>query len=120
MENELLRIVVAADKGADILELLYKPMDSSFSGGRMAGFAPLITFDQAVPSLPVTSASTTREVGEMLPNGRPQAATLVPSSVFRRKLPWDYRIEVDQIDHIEVKFTLRTVRLPIRRKDDQH
>ena len=30
MENELLRVVVLADKGADILELVHKPTDVDF------------------------------------------------------------------------------------------
>ena len=90
---------------------------SSFSGGRMAGFDPSSTFGRAVHLLRVTFASITRGGWHvMLPNGAAPSSNLGAEFGFHGEathLPWDYRIEVDQIDDIEVKFTLRTVRLPL-------
>src|SRR5208282_382923 len=41
LENEFLRILVAADKGADILEFLYKPTDTECLWHSPAGLQPL-------------------------------------------------------------------------------
>lgn len=117
MENELLRTVIAADKGTDILELLYKPMDLEFLWRSYGGLRP---FDHFRPSSPLTAGHFREHYPggwhEMLPNGAVPSSHLGAEFGFHGEvthLPWDYRIEVDQIDHIEVKFTVRTVRLPL-------
>ena len=35
MENEVLRIVILADKGADIYQFVHKPSDIDFCGGHL-------------------------------------------------------------------------------------
>jgi hypothetical protein len=116
MENELLRICVLADKGTDIIEFLYKPLDldvlwHSFNGvrsprnflsGRMA---------------PGTSFLDFYEGGwqELFPSINEECLYLgAPLGVHGEVclLPWEYRIEEDEPEIIKVRFYIRTPRTP--------
>jgi hypothetical protein len=117
MENERLRVLVAADKGADLLEFLYKPLDlellwHSYHGLRRAGF------DRA--SSPLVAGPFREQFAggwyEMLPNGPEPSVHRGAAFGFHGEatlLPWDYRIAVDDPDRIVVTFSVRLVRMPI-------
>jgi galactose mutarotase-like enzyme len=116
LENELLRIAVLADKGADIFEFLYKPLDldvlwHSFNGvrsprgfitGRMAPGSSFLDFyeggwQELFPSIDQES----EYLGA--PLGTHGEVCL---------LPWEYRIERNEPEEIRVRFQVRTVRTP--------
>ena len=116
MENELLRICILADKGTDIVEFLYKPLDldvlwhsftavrspRNFVTGRMA---------------PGTSFLDFYEGGwqELFPSINEECEPLgAPLGVHGEVclLPWEYRIERDEPEEIRVRFQIRTPRTP--------
>ena len=116
MENELLRISVLADKGTDIIEFLYKPLDldvlwHSFNGirsprnfvtGRMAPGTSFLDFyeggwQELFPSINE----------ECIYQGAPLG---VHGEVCL--LPWEFHIERDEPEKIEVRFHVRTPRSP--------
>lgn len=116
LENQLLRISVLVDKGTDIYEFLYKPLDldvlwHSFNGvrsphnfitGRIAPGSSFLDFyeggwQELFPSI--------QEECDYLgaPLGTHGEVCL---------LPWEYRIEVDEPEETQVRFSIRTVRTP--------
>jgi hypothetical protein len=117
LENERLRVLVVADKGADILELLYKPLDlellwRSYHGLRRAGF------DR--DSSPLAAGPFRDQFAggwyEMLPNGPEPSVHRGAAFGFHGEatlLPWDYRIAIDDPERIAVTFSVRLVRMPI-------
>ena len=117
LENERLRVLVVADKGADVLEFLYKPLDvellwHSYHGLRRAG--P----ERASSPLPEGPFRDQFAGGwyEMLPNGPEPSTHRGASFGFHGEatfLPWDYRIVVDEPERIVVTFSVRLVRMPI-------
>jgi hypothetical protein len=117
MENERLRLLIAADKGADVLEFLYKPLDlellwRSYHGLRQSGPG------RASSPLPEGPFREQFAGGwyEMLPNGPEPSAHRGAAFGFHGEatlLPWDYRITVDDPERIAVTFSVRLVRMPI-------
>jgi hypothetical protein len=117
LENELLRLLVVADKGADLLELLYKPLDlellwRSYHGLRRAG--------PERASSPLAEGPFRDQFAggwyEMLPNGPEPATHRGAAFGFHGEatfLPWDYRIVIDDPERIAVTFSVRLVRVPI-------
>jgi len=116
LENELLRVMVIADKGTDIYEFLYKPRDIEFMWRSPAGLRPL----------PLYSPSTPRAAGphldyyeggwqEMFPNcgiaSKHQGAEIGQHGEVLL-LPWSYSITRDEPGEIEVRFEVRTIRTP--------
>ena len=116
LENEKLRVTVLADKGTDIFEFLYKPLDVDFMWRSPAGLRAHANY---VPS-------SAREAGsfmdfyeggwhEMFPNcgarSVHQGAELGQHGEVAL-LPWNYVITRDKSDVIEVRFNVRTVRTP--------
>lgn len=117
IENELLRVVVAADKGADILEFLFKPLDIDFLWHSYNG---LRRFEHYRPSTPLPSGHFREHYPggwhEMMPNG-PEPCTHRGATFGQHgeatHLPWTYEIESDEPERVSVRFSVRTVRLPI-------
>jgi hypothetical protein len=117
LENERLRLLVVADKGADLLELLYKPLDlellwRSYHGLRRAGF------DRT--SSPLAAGPFREQFAggwyEMLPNGPEPSEHRGAAFGFHGEatlLPWDYRLLVDEPERIVVSFFVRLVRVPV-------
>ena len=116
MENELLRICVLADKGTDILEFLYKPLDldvlwhsfnsvrspRNFVTGRMAPGTSFLDFYEGGWQELFPSIDEERDcLGA--PLGMHGEVCL---------LPWEYRIERDEPEQIKVRFQIRTPRTP--------
>jgi hypothetical protein len=118
LENELLRVMVVADKGTDIYEFLYKPRDIEF----------LWRSPQALRPMPLYPPSTPRPAGphldyyeggwqEMFPNcgvaSVHQGAEIGQHGEVLL-LPWAHSVTSDTPDEIEVRFEVRTVRTPFR------
>ena len=117
IENELLRVVVSADKGADILEFLYKPIDLEFLWRSYGGLRQVEHFR---PSSPLTAGHFREHYAggwhEMLPNGAGPCEHRGAEFGFHGEatnLAWDYTIEIDEVECVEVKFRVRLVRLPL-------
>lgn len=117
MENEQLRLLVVADKGADLLELLYKPLDlellwRSYHGLRRA-------FPERSSSPLAEGPFREQFAGgwyEMLPNGPEPATHRGAAFGFHGEatfLPWDYHLVLDEPERIAVRFSVRLVRVPI-------
>jgi hypothetical protein len=117
MENARLRVVIAADKGADILELLYKPLDVECLWRSRGGLRPP---EHVRFSSPLATGHFREYFPggwyEMLPNGPGPCTHRGAHFGFHGEatfLPWDYRIERDDPDEIRVRFWTRTLRLPL-------
>ncbi len=116
LENELLRISILADKGTDIFEFLYKPIDldvlwHSFNGvrsprnfitGRMAPGSSFLDFYEGGWQELFPGIGDDCEY-RGAPLGTHGEVCL---------LPWEYRIERDDPEEIGVRFRVRTVRTP--------
>ena len=117
LENARVRVVVVPDKGADIVELLYKPLDVECLWRSRAGL-------RQPEHVRVSSPLATGHFREyfpggwyvMLPNGpgpcehRGAAFGFHGEATFQA---WDYRIERDDPEEIRVRFWTRTFRLPL-------
>jgi hypothetical protein len=117
LENQLIRISVAADKGADIYEFLYKPTDTEFLLRTPLGLR------RQPPALPTInlregSFSDFYEGGwqELFP-----VAGDFPSESKGAQfgqhgevalLPWSYHINEDTPERISVTFSVETTRTP--------
>ncbi|MCC6629084.1 MAG: aldose 1-epimerase [Chloroflexi bacterium] len=118
LENDLLRVTVLADKGSDIYEFLYKPLDVDVMWRSPVGLRP--------PGITVPTAGgeagffmDTYEGGwqEILPSGG-------PNTIYRgvrlgqhgevSTVPWTVTIEQDEVDRVAVRFSTRTIRMPFR------
>lgn len=116
IQNETLQIVVLVDKGAEILQFLYKPLDVDFLWR-----APNRLVDRArfVPA--GASASTpffdhwTGGWFEVVPNGGPACEYKGATLGFYAEtinVPWSWRILVDTPGQVEVALWVRTYRSP--------
>jgi hypothetical protein len=116
LENEKIRVLVAAEKGADILEFLWKPSDVDVLWHSPTGLRP-----------PGAAKSAPRPEGEfrdlfaggwyeMLPNG-PEPCTHAGTSWGNHGestlLPWNYTILQDDPHKIGVRFETRLTRIPL-------
>jgi galactose mutarotase-like enzyme len=117
LENERLRVLVVADKGADLLEFLYKPLDLELLWHSYHGLRRAVP-DRA--SSPLAEGPFREQFAggwyEMLPNGPEPAVHRGAAFGFHGEatlLPWDYRIAVDDPERIVVVFSVRLVRMPI-------
>ena len=117
LENETLRILVAADKGADILEFLHKPTDTECLWQSPTGLqSPYFR-----PSSPL-EAGHFREYFpggwyEMLPNGPVPCEHRGASFGFHGEatlLPWEVAIIEDEPEQIAIRFMVRLNRIPLR------
>jgi hypothetical protein len=114
IENEKLRVSIAADKGTDIYEFLYKPRDVDFLWRSWAGMRAPYT-----PSSPRAAGAFMDyyEGGwqELFPNcggvSVHQGAEVGQHGEVAL-LPWSYIIIENQPDRVEVRFEVRTVRTP--------
>lgn len=116
MQNELLQIVILADKGTEIVQFLYKPLDTDFLWR-----APNSLRDQT-HFVPTGGSSNSpffdRWSGgwfEVIPNGGP--ASEHQGAVFgffaeTINIPWEYRILEDTPDQVCVGFWVKTYRTP--------
>lgn len=116
LENEKLRVTIVADKGTDIVEMLYKPRDVDFMWRTRNGLRQRAHF---LPSSPRAAGlhADYYEGGwqELFPNcgdlSIHQGAEIGQHGEVLL-LPWRYAITKDEPDEIEVRFEVRTVRTP--------
>ena len=118
LENELLRVGVWVDKGADIFEFLYKPTDTEF----------MLRAPQGIRAPAAQSAASSwgsfldyYEGGwqEILPNGGPACAYKHIEFGLHGEvstIPWQCGIDVDGPDEIQVTFEVRPFRTPFHLK----
>jgi hypothetical protein len=116
LENELLRVSVLADKGSDILEFLYKPLDVDFMWRSPWGVRNPAAF---VPTTHTAiSAFLDFYAGgwqDCLPTGGdPGEYQGWPFGAHGETptIPWEYRIVEDAPERAAVKFWVRTYRTP--------
>ena len=116
LENRFLRVVVAAGKGTDIVEFLYKPLDVDFMWRSYVG---LRTFHNVIPTIasPIGSFLDYYTGGwqELLPSAGMDcnykgAALGVHGEVCL--LPWVYHIVKNSPEEVAVTFWVRAVRTP--------
>lgn len=116
MQNELLQIIILADKGTEIVQFLYKPLDVDFLFRSPNGLRDASHFSTADG----TSASPffDRWAGgwfEVLPNGGP--ATEVKGASLGTyaetiDIPWQFRILEDSAERVTIGFWVKTYRTP--------
>jgi hypothetical protein len=116
LENRFLRIAIAAGKGTDIVEFLYKPLDVDFMWRSYAGLRAGRNFHPTIAN-PDGSFIDFYTGGwqEMLPNAGANctykgAALGVHGEVCL--LPWSYHIVTNSPDKVVVTFCVRAVRTP--------
>ena len=116
LENEKLRVTLLADKGTDIYEFLYKPCDVDFMWRTWAGLRDRSHYWPSSPR-PAGPHNDFYEGGwqELFPNcGAPsehQGAEIGQHGEVLL-LPWRYVVTKDDVEEIEVRFEVRTVRTP--------
>ena len=116
MENELLRVVVLADKGADILELLHKPTDVDFLWRSPWGVRDPSKF-VATTGSPAAMWLDFYEGGwqTVFPaGGFPSAYGGADLGLHAEAnlAPWDCLIVDDTPDKVSIRCSIRTARLP--------
>lgn len=116
LENEKLRMIILLDKGADIIELLYKPKDIDFMW-----CSPVDLHD---PSKYITTTASSlhnyldHNFGgwqEIFPNGGPECTYKGCQLGMHGEasiLPWNYSVITDTEEEIVVKLSVKTVRSP--------
>jgi galactose mutarotase-like enzyme len=118
MENELLRIGILPSKGADIVELRYKPQDLDVLWHAPQPYLP--------PGEEIPTVS--RSQGNFLdyyPGGWQEVAPNAgPASVYANAqlgqhgevalLPWDLRVLEDSETRLEIELSVETLRTPFR------
>ena len=114
LENELLRVGVVVDKGADIFQFLHKPSDTEFVLHTARGLRP-----PAVQSSASSWGSFLDyyEGGwqEILPNGGPASAYKGADFGLHGEVatvPWDCAIDLDTPDEVRVTLSVRPFRTP--------
>jgi hypothetical protein len=116
LENRFLRIAIAAGKGTDIVEFLYKPLDVDFMWRSYAGLRATSNF---IPTIGNPNGSFidfyTGGWQEMLPNAGMDcnykgAALGVHGEVCL--LPWSYHIVRNSPDDVAITFCVRAARTP--------
>jgi len=116
MENRFVRVVIAAGKGTDIIEFLYKPLDVDFLWRSHTGLRETRNFTPTV-------ANASGNFMDFFPGGWQElfpnaggscnykgAALGVHGEVCL--LPWSYHIGENTPDHVAVTFRVRSVRTP--------
>ena len=118
LENEQLRVGVLADKGADVVELLYKPRDLDFVYLTPAGVRNPAEFLSTSPDRLATFIDTyPGGWQEIFPNAG--AAATWNGAQFGQHgevfaLPWDVRIDEESEQAAAVTFTVRGLKSPFR------
>jgi hypothetical protein len=115
IENELLRVTVLLDKGSDIVEFRYKPLDLDFlffaPGGVRNPNRGLVSAPSAGPFLDYFSGGW----NEVLPNGGP-AVTYQGAELGQHGevslLPWQCSILADSPERVAARLWVRPIRTP--------
>ncbi len=115
LENELLRVVVLAGKGSDIIEFRYKPYDLDFMLQMPAGTR---NPNRGVLSSPTSGTFIDYYGGgwnDILPNGGPfstyQGAEFGQHGEVSL-IPWEHMIVEDSPERVAVRLWVRPIRTP--------
>lgn len=118
LENELIRISLLLDKGAEVFEFLYKPRDLDFVWLTENGIQNPTDYLPTSPD-PISSFIDYYPGGwqEVFPNGGPTSKSL--GAEFGQHgevahMPWDYEIVEDQPEKITVRLTVMPRKIPVR------
>jgi hypothetical protein len=115
LENELLRVTVLVDRGSDIIEFRYKPLDLDFllfaPGGVRSPARETPSAYTSSPYLDYFSGGW----NEILPSGGP--AVMYKGAALGQHaeislLPWEYAILSDSPERVAVKLWVRPLRVP--------
>lgn len=117
LEHDLLRVGVLAGKGADVIELLYKPLDLDFC---WASEAPLGNPANR-PAGAADAVGTYLDFypggwQEVLPSGGPPSAHAGAAFGQHGEVhlaPWDWEIVTDTPHEVAVRFRVRLRRMPL-------
>jgi hypothetical protein len=118
LENELLRIGILASKGADVVELNYKPRDLDFVWLAPGG----VRDPAALAPTPLDSRAAFRDTypggwQEIFPSGGSPSShdgADIPQHGEVFNLPWDVAIVADTEDDVAVRFSVHTRKVPCR------
>jgi galactose mutarotase-like enzyme len=116
LQNELLQIVILVDKGAEIIQFLYKPLDVDFlwrspNGLRRAEHFATADGTKASPFFDRWGGGWF----EVLPNGGPATSVAgAPLGTYAETtdVRWQYRILQDDPEEVRVGFWIKTYRTP--------
>ncbi|TLS48719.1 DUF4432 family protein [Paenibacillus antri] len=116
LENETLRVSILVDKGTDVYEFLYKPLDLDYMWITERGVHPPHRYLPTSPD-PISTFIDYYEGGwqEVFPNGGPTSSH--QGAVYGQHgevahMPWDYAIEEDTPERVAVRFEVRTKKAP--------
>ena len=116
IENDKVRISILADKGTEIFEFLYKPLDLDFMWLSENGVQRPGEFLSTSPD-PLATFLDHYSGGwqEVFPNGGPTSEYM--GATFGQhgevaNMPWDYEIVEDTMACVSVRFTVRTKKVP--------
>ncbi|MCM8770057.1 MAG: DUF4432 family protein [Candidatus Omnitrophica bacterium] len=115
LENDLLRLQVLLDKGADIVELLYKPADLSFLWRSPFPFYRLGRLNVAPSDVGCFLDWYPGGWQEIFPNGGLPCQYKGASFGLHGEvalLPWEYRILEDSQEKLVVSLSVETIRAP--------
>lgn len=116
IQNELLQIIVLVDKGSEIVQFLYKPLDVDFLWRGPNPLRHPASFVGAAGSQ--TTPFFDRWSGgwfEVVPNGGPACEVRgAPLGFFAETInvPWEYRILDDRPERVSVALWIQTYRTP--------
>ncbi|SRR5579884_1091275 len=118
LDNDLVRVTVLADKGADIYELRYKPKDVDVLWKAPWGLKELGALGAtAADSLVAWMDHYEGGWQELLPSGGGPCVYKGVELGFHGEVstaPWDYEILEREGDRVAVRFTVTTTRTPFR------
>ena len=116
LENELIRVSILLDKGADIYEFVHKPSDTDFMWRSPKGVRPHANnFDMRAPSAGPFSDYYEGGWQECMPNGGRVCEYKGTEMGLHGEvwgLPWKHQIVEDEPECVSVKLWCRTPRSP--------
>jgi hypothetical protein len=116
LENQKLRVTVLVDKGSDIWEFLYKPLDIDFTWRAPQQLRDL-RFYKSSSSGPGGPWHDLFAGGwqEILPSGGPPSSYLGAEFGLHGEssiIPWEFQVLEDRPERVSVSFWVRMVRTP--------
>jgi len=116
LQNELIQVVVLVDKGAEIIQFLYKPLDIDFLWHSANSFRHPSQFvpPAGSPANPFFDHWTGGWF-EVLPNGGPASSYKgadLGNFAETINVPWEYRILEDTPQQVRVALWIKTYRTP--------